>query len=83
VKGLGGSLANCQLGSSRLRKRNEWNLLRDQFDALVHNEGVREDSLEQLLDGLIRRRFGELISWAASHQRDYGARLPDPDRTSR
>jgi len=43
-------------------KTNEWNLLKDQFDALVHNEGAREDSLEQLLDGQIRRRFGELIA---------------------
>jgi len=64
-------------------KTNEWNLLKDQFDALVQNEGVREDSLEQLLDGQIRRRFGELIAWAAGHQRDYGARLPDPDRAPR
>ena len=64
-------------------KTNEWNLLKDQFDALVQNEGVREDSLEQLLDGQIRRRFGELIAWAARHQRDYDARLPDPDRAPR
>jgi hypothetical protein len=40
-------------------KTNEWNLLRDQFRALVHNEGSREDSLEQLVDDGIRRRFGE------------------------
>jgi len=64
-------------------KTNEWKLLKDQFDALVQNEGVREDSLEQLLDGQIRRRFGELIAWAARHQRDYDARLPDPDRAPR
>ena len=63
-------------------KTNEWKLLKDQFDALVHNEGVREDSLEQLLDGQICRRFGELIARAVGHQRDYGARLPDPDRAA-
>ena len=64
-------------------KTNEWNLLKDRFDALVLNEGVREDSLDQLLDDQIRRRFGELIAWAAGYQRDYGARLPDPDRAAR
>jgi hypothetical protein len=46
-------------------KSNEWNLLKDQFDALVHNEGVRQDNFEQVLDDGIRRRFGELIAWAA------------------
>src|SRR5262249_45274709 len=28
-------------------KTNEWNLLKDQFDALAHNEGAREDSMEK------------------------------------
>ena len=44
-------------------KTNEWNSLRDQFRALVHNEGISED-IEQLLDAQIRRRFGELIAKA-------------------
>jgi hypothetical protein len=30
----------------------------------VHNEGGREDSLEQFVDAQIRRRFGELIAKA-------------------
>ena len=30
--------------------------------ALVHDEGVREDSIENLFDDEIRRRFGEWIS---------------------
>ena len=47
-------------------KLHEWNLLKDEFDALVHNKGVREDNLEQVLDNQIRRRFGELI--AAGHK---------------
>jgi len=64
-------------------KTNEWKLLKEEFDALVRNEGGREESLEQLLDYQVRRRFGELIAWAATHQRDYGARLPDPDRAPR
>ena len=37
-------------------KTNEWNLLKDQFDALVHDESVREDSIEKFLDDQIRRR---------------------------
>jgi hypothetical protein len=49
-------------------KTYEWNLLKDQFDALVHNKGVRQDNLEQVLDDRIRRRFGELIAWAAGHE---------------
>jgi hypothetical protein len=49
-------------------KTNEWNLLEEEFDALVHNKGVREDNLEQVLDNQIRRRFGELIAWAAGHK---------------
>ena len=44
-------------------KTNEWNSLRDQFPALVHNEGISED-IEQLLDAQVRRRFGELIARA-------------------
>jgi|RhiMetdeSRZDD1v2_1073273.scaffolds.fasta_scaffold131090_2 hypothetical protein len=45
------------------------------FDALMRNEGVRQDRLEQLLDYEIRRRFGEVIAWAAGDQtkRIYGA----------
>ena len=50
-------------------KTNEWNLLRDQFRALVHNEGSREDSLEQFVDdGILSRRFGEAISRACGRR---------------
>ena len=45
-------------------KTNEWNLLKDQFDALVHDESVREDSIETFFDDQIRRRFGEWITRA-------------------
>ncbi|MGA7346839.1 MAG: hypothetical protein WA770_07045 [Pseudolabrys sp.] len=48
-------------------KLNEWNLLREKFDAVV-DEGARQDNLEQVLDEHIRRRFGELIAWAAGHE---------------
>ena len=47
-------------------KLNEWNLLRDQFDALV-----REGSdIEDILDAEFRRRFAELIN-----------RVMEPERT--
>jgi hypothetical protein len=45
-------------------KTNEWNLLKDQFDALVHDKSVHKDSIEKFLDDQIRRRFGEWISRA-------------------
>jgi hypothetical protein len=44
---------------------NGWNLLKHQFEALVHNEGVDADSIEKTLDDQIRRRFVELINRAA------------------
>ena len=45
-------------------KSKEWNLLKDQFDALVHDESVREDSIETFFDDQIRRRFGQWITRA-------------------
>ncbi len=43
-------------------KTNEWNLLKLQFDALVHGECVDGDSIEKVFDAQIRRRFAELIN---------------------
>ena len=45
-------------------KPNEWNLLKTQFDALVH-ECVDADSIEKTFDAEIRRRFAELINRTA------------------
>ena len=47
---------------------NEWSLLKDQFDALVRDEGMREDSIERLCDDQIRRRFAERIIRAAARK---------------
>ena len=47
-------------GSERLAKGSQ--------AALVHDEGVREDSIENLFDDEIRRRFGELISRVAERK---------------
>ena len=46
-------------------KTNEWNLLKDQFDALVDNVSVRSDSVEKILDAEFPRRFTELMNRAA------------------
>jgi hypothetical protein len=46
-------------------KTHEIKLLKEQFNALVHNEGLRQDSLEQFLDNAIRYRCGRFIAWAA------------------
>jgi hypothetical protein len=42
-------------------KTNEWNLLKQQFDALLHDENVSADNIEEILDVEFRRRFAELI----------------------
>ena len=38
----------------------EWNLLKHQFDALVHDEIVDADSIEKIFDEQVRRRFAEM-----------------------
>jgi hypothetical protein len=49
-------------------KTNEWNSLKDQFDALIYGESVREDSIEKLFDDQIRRRFSEWITRTAERK---------------
>ena len=44
---------------------NDWSLLKDQFDALVQDEHVSEDSIEMILDVQFRLRFTELINQTA------------------
>lgn len=52
--------AHAPSGSERLGKGSQ--------AALVHEEGVREDSIEKLFDDEIRRRFGEFISRVAERK---------------
>jgi hypothetical protein len=52
---------------------NEWNLLKHQFDALVHNETLDADSIEKTLDYQVRRRFVELINRAAKPSNGTGS----------
>jgi hypothetical protein len=44
---------------------NEWDLLKRQFDALVHDESVGAESIDEILDAQFRRRFAELINQTA------------------
>jgi hypothetical protein len=53
-------------------KTNEWNLLKQQFDALLHDENVSADSIEEILDVEFRRRFTELIYRTTYRGRRYG-----------
>jgi hypothetical protein len=53
-------------------KTNEWDLLKHQFEALVGDESVDPDSIEQVLDDHIRRRIAELINRAATLEGELG-----------
>ena len=65
-------------------KTHEWNLLKERFDALVRNKGLRQDSLEQFLDNAIRYRCGRFIAWAAETKTkaNHGAWPPDLRRAN-
>jgi len=49
---------------------NEWNLLKHQFEALVHDESV--DAIEKIFDEQARRRFAEIINRAAAIEPESG-----------
>ena len=42
---------------------NEWELLRQQFDATTHDESV--ESIEEIFNAQFRRRFADLINQIA------------------
>jgi hypothetical protein len=65
-------------------KTHEWKLLKEQFDALVRNEGLRQDSLEQFLENAIRYRCGRFIAWATETKTkaNHGAWPPDLRRAN-
>jgi hypothetical protein len=48
-----------------MMKTNEWDLLKRQFDALVHDDSVRAESIEKIFDVQFSRRFTELINQTA------------------
>src|SRR5215467_3731763 len=71
---LGNNSAFYRCTGMSSNSANEWNLLKEQFDAMVRNDCARQDNLEDVLDHQVRRRFGILIARATGHESDYGAR---------
>ena len=59
-------------------KANEWELLKLQFDALVHDESMDcAESIDEILDVQFRRRFTELINQTAQrHSTTIGYNWP-------
>jgi hypothetical protein len=55
-----------------MSKTNEWTLLKHQFEALVDDERVGADSIEEIFDVEFRRRFAELINRVTDRGRRYG-----------
>jgi hypothetical protein len=48
-----------------MSKANEWDLVKRQFDALMHDERVGAESIDEIFDVQFRRRFTELINQTA------------------
>jgi hypothetical protein len=48
-----------------MSKANEWELIKRQFDALMHDENVDAESIDEILDVQFRHRFTELIDQTA------------------
>ena len=44
---------------------DEWDFVKRQFDALVHDGSAGAESVEEILDVEFRRRFAELITQTA------------------
>jgi hypothetical protein len=49
------------------KTKNEWQLLKLQFDALAREEAVNAESIEEIFDFEFRRRFAELLVETARH----------------
>ena len=56
--------ADPVLGELVMSTIKEWNLVKRQFVALVHDDSVETDSIEKTLDEQVRRRFAEMINRA-------------------
>ena len=57
-------------------RTEKWNLLKQQFDELVHDESVAADSIEKILDAEFHRRFAELINRVAGLSKWHIDRFP-------
>ena len=50
-----------------MSRANEWELIKRQFDALMHDENVGAESIDKIFDVQFRQRFAELINQTAQH----------------
>ena len=48
-----------------MSKDNEWDVLKRQFDALLHDESVSAESIDEIFDVQFRHRFTDLINQIA------------------
>jgi hypothetical protein len=55
-----------------MMQTNEWDLLKRQFDALVHDESGGAESIEKIFDVRFSRRFSELINQTAERNNRTG-----------
>ena len=58
-----------------VQANKDWNLLKQQFDELVHDESAATDSIEKVLDAEFHRRFAELINRIASNENRHVSRF--------
>ena len=60
-----------------MSKANEWQLMKRQFDVLMHDENVGAESIDEILDVQFRQRFTELIDRTAQrYSASVGYRWP-------
>jgi hypothetical protein len=57
---------------------NEWDLIRRQFDTLIHRASVDAESIDEIFDIEFRRRFTELINQTARRNSQSNYRWPKP-----
>ena len=56
-------------------RTEEWHLLKQQFDELVHDESVAADSIEKIFDAEFHRRFAELINRIVANENRHVSRF--------
>ena len=48
-----------------MSKANEWDIVKREFEALMHDDSVGAESIDEIFDVQFRRRFTELINQIA------------------
>jgi hypothetical protein len=57
--------ADARYMEASMSKANEWDVLKRQFDAPMHDESVGAESIDEIFDVQFRRRFTDLINQIA------------------